>query len=184
VTSILVAAGVAAGGAGCRQLFGIEDTDVASGDAAPGVDGASDARIGPADAAADAATPDAAFVCPSGYVPLPGLPHRYRQLPQMPWATGRDACAAHAPGRTYMVILDDVTEQNAMMPFTPDLWVGITDEVQEGQWVTVRGTLATFLPWASGQPAAGTDQNCGELELDGLHDNTCGNDRTIVCECE
>ena len=185
VTFLLLGAGIVVAGTGCRQLFGIDDTDVAAADAPVAGDDANGARdAAPIDGAPDAAPPDA-FVCPTGYVQLGGLPHRYRQLPQaMPWTQGVNLCAAQLPGHTHMVVLDDEQERIALLPFTPDLWIGVTDAVDEGQWVTVLGAPATFLPWASGQPAAGTEQNCGELESDGLHDNTCGNDRTIVCECE
>src|SRR5207248_5069407 len=91
----------------------------------------------------------------------------------------------------YLAIPDDSTEQQALLDFSGSdtIWIGIDDMASEGDYVTVKGDPATFLPWASGEPnnsggPGGGSANCVQEQGDGFHDFHCNNDFVAVCECE
>lgn len=76
--------------------------------------------------------------------------------------------------------LDDVSQN----PNQPGFWVGITDTAAEGQWRTVLGDPATYLPWQGGQPNGGTAANCLVAFDEELYDVDCAMAAYVfVCEC-
>lgn len=137
----------------------------------------------------DAPPPDAQpSGCPIGYLDIPGAPgHRYRVLnvPE-PWAVQRDICAA-ASSTTYLAIPDSAAELSALGAFaamTP-YWLGLTDAVSEGDFVTTKGEPATFLPWAPGQPSNNMNSDCvTAISTTQIDDRPCAEAHRAICECE
>ena len=127
--------------------------------------------------------------CPGDYVTITGGQgtHRYRILPTGNWMQQRDMCVATTTS-AYLAIPDGLGELQALAAFagaTP-FWVGITDSVNEGTWVTVKGTPQTFLPWDSGSPSNGNNSDdCVEgVSATQLNDERCNTQNVAVCECE
>ncbi len=137
----------------------------------------------------DAPPADAQAACPSSYVTLPGgqAGHRYFVVTTIAkWSLQSDACTGMT-SRGYLAIPDDAAELQALATAaaTAPFWVGITDAVTEGTFVTTLGTPATFLPW---EPGAPDDQGPGEdcVEATGatlINDQRCVAQRAAVCEC-
>jgi hypothetical protein len=69
---------------------------------------------------------------------------------------------------------------------TADTWIGITDAVTEGEWLTVAGVLAHHLPWSGDAFTDPDNHDCGALDFDssGLIDRACGATLPFVCELE
>ena len=131
----------------------------------------------------------------SGGAPLTGGSnafgaHRYRGITSTaPWASQRDACAADGTS-SYLAIVDDSTEFSSITQFVSGLdstkiWVGVDDLATEGSYVTVRGGVAGYLPWATNQPDGGT-QDCVATTKDSRRytDELCTDAYVAVCECE
>jgi lectin-like protein len=158
--------------AGCRDLLGI-------GDGKPKPDAAVDAAI---DTSIDAG-PDAIQGC-AGFVAVGTLPHLYKRLANNAnWPNQRDACVA-AGG--YLVVPDDATELQGITTFAGNamLWIGISDIATDGNYMTVLGQTAVFLPWGAGQPSGGT-RRCVQIlaNMQTLATELCGNAQQAVCEC-
>lgn len=145
--------------------------------------GVTDADGDGADGAADAA-PDAASACPATYLSINGSAHRYLLRPdQASWAAQRTACMAEG---AYLVVPDDMSELEAIATLTSNnFWVGITDQADEGSFVTVLGAPAMFLPWDNGQPDNSGNSDCvaavPSLEY---RDQRCFDSIRAICECE
>lgn len=133
--------------------------------------------------------PDAGPGCGPDFTALPGVPGHLYHLFTTPsdFASQRTACAVQG-GNTYLAIPDDATELAALVTLAaqPAVWVGIDDLVVEGNFLTVRGQPATFLPWAAGQPDdAPPGEDCvAALSADTFDDQQCSNMLPAVCECE
>ncbi|HWO26639.1 MAG TPA: C-type lectin domain-containing protein [Kofleriaceae bacterium] len=161
--------------AGCGRIgFGDagDDPDV------PPVEAGIDA---PVDAPAIDA-PGEPAICRSDprYASLGALPHRYRTvLALTSWSQAKAACAADG---AYLAIPGDATEAAAL----DGDWMGLTDVAVEGQWLTVFGAPAPFLPWGAGEPAGGTGKNCARLGSTPalLEARDCNDTRDYVCECD
>lgn len=132
---------------------------------------------------------DAGLGCAPGFVGILGAgSHLYHQFTTpADFTSQRTACAAQG-GITYLAIPDDQNELQALVSATaqPAFWVGIDDMVVQGNYMTVRGQPATFLPWAPGQPDnAGSGEDCvAALGSATLDDQACANKLPAVCECE
>jgi len=103
------------------------------------------------------------------------------------WATQLAACSALS-ARAYLAVPNDATELMgiATVAAAAIFWVGIDDRVTEGQYVQASGGLATFLPWATGQPDGGTQENCVGATSTTISDELCSgatSSRPAVCEC-
>lgn len=127
--------------------------------------------------------------CAPSFAALPGTTGHLYYLFTTPsdFTTQRSACAAQGT-TTYLAIPDDAAELQAIVALAaqPAVWVGLTDQVVEGTFMTVRGMPAPFLPWAAGQP---DDKPPGEDCVAALPDSTlddqqCSNSLRAVCECE
>jgi hypothetical protein len=178
-----------AAGSGCRQLFGIDDTAVASGnaDAGPGL-----ADATPTDALPDAMPPmpDAKLATCPGYMPIsnaspPGATYRGVSANQS-WMAARTTCQNDGAD---LVVVDNAAEATAVAALVQDpisgyIWLGLARDAF-GEWVTVRGTLATYLPWAPGEPSGGN--SCAlmddTLAPNQFYDFLCGSMQVSVCEC-
>jgi hypothetical protein len=147
-------------------------------DAAP-----TDAAI---DGDVDAAPPDAATGCPAGYAPLPGVPsHYYKRLGEAGWTNQRSACGSE-PANVYLAIPDDEAELLALVALAGErAWVGISDAGSEGDYVTVQGTPATYLPWGPSEPDNNGNQDCVRALATGgaIETATGGMTAVAVCEC-
>jgi hypothetical protein len=145
-------------------------------------------RTGP-DAGVDAAGDGAGAACPADYAPVAGSRHVYKRLSGVNWDQARAACKA-ASTSAYLAVPDDPTELlnldtvAMIVPF----WIGIDDRAQLGMFVTQKGVVATFLPWAPGEPNNGTPgkpQECvNAISNIQIATDKCGTSHVAICECE
>lgn len=161
--------------AGCGRL-GFDGIGVdAKG---PPSDGSSDALE---DAPAiDAPTEPAVCRTDPRYGSRGAQPHLYRIVSQQTsWTEAKLTCARDG---AYLAIPSNATE----VPLLDGDWMGLTDVAAEGQWLTVRGEAAPFLPWGTGEPAGGLEKNCARLDtsLERLEARECSDLRDYVCECD
>lgn len=126
--------------------------------------------------------------CPAGYATLPGAgTHMYkRAATSASWQTHMTACATDG-ANAYLAIPDNSAELAAVIALAnADVWVGLTDTATEGTFQTVRGQIATFLPWASSEPDNNGNQDCvGAQKSSGkLETLACTTSHVAICECE
>jgi len=127
--------------------------------------------------------------CSPAFQPLPGTSGHLYQLiaTASDFMTQRGTCAVQGPG-AYLAIPDDASELQSIMTFSAvtEIWVGLTDEVVEGSFLTVRGDLPLFLPFVPGQPDdAPPGEDCiGALSSGQFEDLNCVDSLPAVCECE
>ncbi|MEJ7601457.1 MAG: lectin-like protein [Kofleriaceae bacterium] len=128
---------------------------------------------------------DAFVGCTAGYAALTGgqVGHRYKlRTSVVGWDAHRTACAGEGG---YLGIPNDALELQAMVTLGgAAIYVGISDLAAEGAWADVLNGVATFLPWASGQP---DDDKPGEdcVRASGITftDERCSRTARAVCEC-
>jgi hypothetical protein len=73
----------------------------------------------------------------------------YRSTSSMTWTAARQACANMGG---YLVTVTTPAENNFIFNLWSDGWIGLTDEVVEGQWRWVTGEPYTWGNWNSGEP--------------------------------
>jgi hypothetical protein len=73
----------------------------------------------------------------------------YRSTSSMTWTAARQACANMGG---YLVTVTTPAENNFIFNLWSDGWIGLTDEVVEGQWRWVNGEPYTWGNWNSGEP--------------------------------
>ena len=63
-------------------------------------------------------------------------------------------------------------------------WIGLNDEVKEGTWVWVDGSVLSYKNWDSGQPSNNNNnQHCGFRTSNGKwNDFTCSTPKSYICE--
>ena len=138
----------------------------------PPIDGTSSEGIG------NENTVEAACLTNPAYSARVGLPHRYREgTALISWAAAVAACTVD---EAFLWVPNDALEA---MSLDGD-WVGLTDMASEGTWVTLTGAPAPYLPWDTGQPDGGTDENCARNQDTTYEDRDCMDQRDYVCECE
>lgn len=153
-----------------------------------------DARLPDGPPTADAPMTDAPpsdtpmATCPAGYATLPGAgPHLYkRAATSASWQTHMTACATDG-ANAYLAIPDTTAELGALLGLAgADVWVGISDGATEGTFQTVRGQIATFLPWAMNEPDNNGNQDCvgAETATGKLESLPCTTMQLAICECE
>ena len=103
------------------------------------------------------------------------------------WGSARNICANDG---AYLVIIDDAAEDSAIRAFMPDdavspyFWVGVTDAINEGEYITSLGAPATYLPWAASQPNGGPEDCVLLADVGGFWDWPCGQGpQYFACEC-
>ena len=163
--------------AGCRDLLGIDDGKPKQPDAAV------DALVA-TDGHADAG-PDGPSACSAAYVHLSGQTHVYKRITAASnWQTQHDACAASGG---YLAVPDDATELQSITTLGAGatLWLGISDLAVAGNYMTVLGQTATFLPWAAGEPLGGGNRQCVQVlaNMETYANELCGSAEPAVCEC-
>ncbi|MBA3463038.1 MAG: C-type lectin domain-containing protein [Deltaproteobacteria bacterium] len=94
------------------------------------------------------------------------------------------ACAIDG-SNAYLAIPDNPSELAALVA-DGDVWVGISDSTTEGTYQTVRGAIATFLPWGPSEPDNNGNQDCvGALQASSkIETLACTTMRPALCECE
>ncbi|MCP4922260.1 MAG: hypothetical protein GY913_35610 [Proteobacteria bacterium] len=107
------------------------------------------------------------------------------------WADARDA--READGWS-MVVVDDEGEDALIAELTEWLdeliWVGLTDEAEEGVWLTVHDTTPPFYAWIASEPNNLIDddhpggQDCAAYNPGtlGWHDLFCDSQTAFACE--
>ena len=184
---------------GCRQVFGIGDTDLAT-DATISDDDAGDGRRHGARRrpqcsrrrrpVAPPGPPDAAGVCPPAYTMLGGgRSYRVVTAPETSWANAAADCDDDG-AQTHLAVPDDATENAVIAAFiSGQTWIGISDLNVETQYTAVTGQLLTFFNWENGEPDNEDDQDCVNMRdhLSGQpgawRDDPCNLNRRYVCEC-
>jgi hypothetical protein len=73
----------------------------------------------------------------------------YRSTGSMTWTAARQACINMGG---YLVTINSAAENNFIFNLWPSGWIGLTDEVVEGQWRWVTGEPVTYTNWNSGEP--------------------------------
>ena len=130
--------------------------------------------------------------CPSTYAPLSGAGSHVYKLTNnsQQWSTQRDRCATDG---AYLAIPDDANELMAITTAAAaaKTWIGITDTATEGTYLTVKGTMATYLPWdaTAGEPdnpnpAPGEDCVSALMAKPNIATDRCSITFPAVCECE
>jgi hypothetical protein len=150
----------------------------------PEIDAPGGGPDGPPGADASVDAPPAA--CPVDYVAIAGAPSVYRIIGNaMGWTEQQVDCTNDGGG--YLMIPDDGAELAAVTGAAgAPIWVGISDTATEGEYRTVRGDVATFLPWAATEPDGDVNpqQDCVLGTGGTISDERCGNLNAIaVCEC-
>jgi hypothetical protein len=73
----------------------------------------------------------------------------YRSTGSMTWTDARQACLNMGG---HLVTVTSPAENNFIFNLWPNGWIGLTDEVVEGQWRWVTGELFSWSNWNSGEP--------------------------------
>lgn len=73
----------------------------------------------------------------------------YRSTSSMTWTAARQACANMGG---YLVTVTSAAENNFIFNLWPSGWIGLTDEVVEGQWRWVTGEPYSWTNWNPGEP--------------------------------
>jgi len=132
---------------------------------------------------ADAAT-DGGLSCPNLYTRIDGGCYRFVINPtvELAWIDAEAACEADAAGAHLMIADTDAEIAAAVTMFgtASDAWIGLSDRVTEGTYLTVTGA-APYLVWAAAEPDGNGD--CVQLFLGGrLGDRDCLATNDYVCE--
>jgi hypothetical protein len=144
-----------------------------------------DARLvdGPADSDVDAAIDAAPVRCQDNpaYVSLGGFPSTYRFTGAA--ASWMDAVlACEADGGAHLAVPDSAAEASAVGELGD--WVGVSDQADEGMWVTIFGVAPGHLVFEAGQPDGGESEDCLRVFNTGEYeDRGCQDTRDFVCEC-
>jgi hypothetical protein len=167
-------------------------------DAAGAIDGPDPADAPPPDAPPP---PDAAVVAcvdgaaPPGYsLSLPGRSSCYRVDFDIEWWIDAQTDCDDDGSGSHLVVIDDLTENGFLRSIKPpggNIWVGVSDRVDEGsyRWVTDQASTISPLPWHPRKGGA-SDEDCVELrDADALwNDHDCvyafnsSYRRAYVCE--
>lgn len=170
--------------AACRLGFDRLGDDVPGGDA-PGGDSGTDGSSGDGGGGTDGAIDGTMLSCPGTYTMLVGAVSnsRYRVVDNSSdWDSAEAACEADGH---HLAIPDDATERDAMYNalVTENIWIGVTDRITEGTYLSVTGGTATYLPWGAGEPDA---EDCVYIESLSMmyRAQGCGSGRRYICECD
>jgi len=128
-------------------------------------------------------------VCPEGYTLLGNGCYRFVVSGAGAPGTWFDAeadCADDGYG-THLIVVTSLTEAQFADQIagagTADFYIGATDLVTEGTWLTVANEPQVFLDWDVGEPNNGTSQNCVLLANgDVMSSAVCDNSDDYVCE--
>jgi hypothetical protein len=120
-------------------------------------------------------TPDA-LPCPTGYTQGSTGCHRAVSA-TADWLTAEKNCEQDGVG-AHLVVVDNAAENSAL----PDnVWIGLSERVTAGVFLTVTGQPQGFTAYAPGEPVSG-GAACVESRPDGWHDDNCYEQKKYVCE--
>jgi len=73
--------------------------------------------------------------------------------------------------------------ENLADPIDDDVWIGLTDEANEGQWEWVTGERVMFVNWEDNKPDVGAEEDYVEMHRDGTwNDLPVTSSMYFVCE--
>lgn len=139
---------------------------------------------------ADAATSnasDAALVCPQGYTDT--APGCYRAVADPPveptWLEAESLCEADGAG-AHLAVVSDEAEAERIWALLPDgiddAFIGATDLVTEGTYLSVTNEAFTYVPWVAGDPD-GEVEDCLSLDQSNqILDAHCTDINDYICE--
>jgi hypothetical protein len=162
----------------------------------PGVDAAPpnlppDAAVppdGPPPPPPDAALPaDAPPQCPAGYAYYDtGTAYRVASG-FLTWLDAERDCEDDGFG-THLAVIQDQHELMLLDGLASgQVWVGLSDRIDEDVWLWVTGEPAFYLPFKNGEPndSGPTGEDCVELMADEYNDEGCDFAiQSYVCECD
>ena len=105
------------------------------------------------------------------------------------WPAARDDCTQQKGAR--LVILETEEENLAVGEMVRawrdgSFWIGLSDRVDEGEFIWHDGSELTYSGWAGGEPNNyGRGEDCAESNWRGpgvWNDAVCGQNRVYVCE--
>jgi hypothetical protein len=80
----------------------------------------------------------------------------YRSTGSMTWTAARQACLNMGG---HLVTVTTAAENNFIFNLWPSGWIGLTDEVVEGQWRWVTGEAYSYSSWNGGEPNNSGDED-------------------------
>lgn len=105
------------------------------------------------------------------------------------WAEAREHCKSMKADLAIIKTQEKMTFINGLYGSSKEVWIGLTDNGNEGQWNWVDGTPMTTPFWAAGQPNShqGKDQDCVEFWHRGSgngewNDEACDLRQCFICE--
>ncbi|XP_032397150.1 CD209 antigen isoform X2 [Etheostoma spectabile] len=126
--------------------------------------------------------------CPTGWRKFENSCY-YTSTGSKNWTRSREYC--QSKGADLAIIKSQAERRfiNGLYTSDKEVWIGLTDEGVEGQWVWVDGTPLTTAYWDKGQPNSykGGNQDCVEFwhraTGDGdWNDENCNLDQNFICE--
>lgn len=119
-----------------------------------------------------------------GYTLVAGPAGYYRPVTaNASWLTAQADCTNDVAGATHLIVLSTPAESTYMLARLG--WIGLSDRITEGTFVTVTAEIGDQRPFSSGQPDnGGGNEDCVHMKPDGLDDDQCGNTHRYVCECD
>jgi hypothetical protein len=125
--------------------------------------------------------------CPAGYTDA--APGCYRVVANPPvepvWIDAEAACEADGPG-AHLVVVGDLAEAQRIWTLIPagldDHYIGASDRVSEGVYLTVTNQAMTFLTWGTSEPDGGFEDCMSLTSAQQVLDTDCDNPNDYVCE--
>ncbi|XP_034044661.1 CD209 antigen-like protein B [Thalassophryne amazonica] len=126
--------------------------------------------------------------CPAGWKKFQYSCY-YAASGQKSWHNSRLDCQNRGADLVIITSEQEMSFINGLYSSDSEVWIGLTDEGVEGQWVWVDGTPLTKTFWAKGQPnsMSGRNQDCVEfwhrLTRQGeWNDESCSTEAHWICE--
>jgi len=124
--------------------------------------------------------------CPAPYASVNGSAHLYKPLTNISWDNAARDCKLTSTS-AYLAVPDNAAElvNLATAAVTTPFWVGL----EKGPGITFvtqkNNAVATFLPWAMGQPNTSGLKDCvNGISTTEIATDKCNVQNTAVCECE
>ncbi len=111
--------------------------------------------------------------------------HEYELITHyITWAEAKEDCEDRGG---HLVTISNFEENEFVSSFAAVIWIGFTEEVNEGSWQWITGETITYTNWAPGEPNnyGGIDEDYAEMGGDGRwFDNINRDSNPYVCEWE
>ncbi|XP_023930741.1 macrophage mannose receptor 1-like [Lingula anatina] len=141
-------------------------------------------------------------LCPEGWLESPVSDYCFQFNPKRiskTWAEARKACQARLGDLAWYenteersFIVKTAGRMSQADPETEAFWVGLTDEVKEGEWKWVSekaGTGSSLIDWAHNEPNGANSENCGEVlvksdsfNVGKMNDKDCYSPFPYICK--